>query len=125
MALPHGGGDSAVQGFDHGRALLGGVCEVVVAVSAVVVAVVTVIVLVVEITKENEPPVIQNVQVTINQSGNGQITIPIDADYINDDGTDICDTCGLDVEAGECLENCTGYDKDATNDGLETNILEV
>ena len=125
LAVPEGRGDFAAEGFDHGRALLGGVCEVVVAVAAVVAAVTAVIALVVTITKDDEPPVIQNINIEINQSGSGEINIPIDADYVNDDGTDICDTCGLDIEAGECLENCDGYDQDVTNQGLQTNILEV
>ena len=76
LAVPAGRGDFAAEGFDHGRALLGGVCEVVVAVAAVVAAVTAVIALVVTITKDDEPPVIQNINIEINQSGSGEINIP-------------------------------------------------
>lgn len=126
LALPQGEGGAALQGSDHGRELLGGVCAVVVAVAAVVAVVTAVIALIVEVTKEDEPPtppIIINI--TIEQNGEGEITIPIDPDYLNDDGTDICDTCGIDIEASDCVENCEGYDMDATNSGLQTTILEV
>lgn len=97
------------------------------AVTAVVALATAVVALYVDITKDEEPPVAPPtiINITIEQNGDGEITIPIDPDFLNDDGTDICDTCRIKIEAADCLENCDGYDRDATNDGLQTNILEV
>ena len=125
LVVAKGGDDFAVQGGTTGRALLGGVCAVVVAVAAVVTPTAAVITLIIEITKDDDPPEIQNIDIDIDQNGDGQITIPIDSTYVNEDGTDLCDTCELDIEAGECQENCDSYDQDATNNGLETSVLEV
>lgn len=125
LVVAKGRDDFPIQGGTTGRALLGSVCTVVVAVAAVVTATAAVITLIIEITKDDDPPEIQNIDIDIDQNGDGQITIPIDSTYVNEDGTDLCDTCELDIEAGECQENCDSYDQDATNNGLQTNVLEV
>lgn len=125
LAPPQGGGNVAAQGFDHDRALLGNVCAVVVAVSAGIVAAKAVVEFIVELIKDDEPPETTTIIINIDQNGDGEIDIDIDSDFVNEDGTGICDTCEMDVKAGDCVENCEGYDKDAINNGLQTNILEV
>lgn len=117
LVPPHGERDVAAQGCDHldGRELLAGVCEVVFAVSAVVAATAAVVAVVVSNTKDAEPPKIISVPVIISSTGTGEATFPINPEYVNETETGFCDLCAVGFEAGDCLKNCTGYDKDATN----------
>ena len=125
LAPPQGRGDFGAQGFDRDRALLGKVCVLVVAVAAGIAAAADLIELFFEFTKDDEPPETKILIININQSGDGEIDVDIDSDFVNEDGTGLCDTCKMDVKAGACVENCEGYDKDAINNGLQTNILKV
>lgn len=126
FALPHAVGDGTVEDFHHGRELFGWVCEIILAIQDVLAEDEAEIEAKVEINKDEEPPASPIIiNINIEQNGNGKITIPIDSKYINDDGTDICDTCTIDIEAGDCVDNCEGYDQDATNAGLQASVFEV
>lgn len=124
---PQGMHDLTAPGYDrlNSRELLDDVvCEAVVAVDPVVAAVGAVVDVSLTVIIGFSQYTIRT-SMTIDDTGVGKATFSARPSYLNDDRTDFCDGCPVNVSVGNCLMNCDGFDRAATNTGLPFELLQV
>jgi len=129
LALVSLQGDRGVTAQDYdflgGRELQATECEVTVMIMGVVADEGASIVLTITVRIGTTNASLTNGLVVVDADGQGKATFTIDINLVNADGDGFCLTCIVEITAGDCRENCTNYDQDASNNAITYVVTKI